>query len=57
VLKAQEGAILDAFGNIIPATKVNPGPAELVRRRATQEAIKENALIARGQQYGRTAKQ
>ena len=57
VLKAQEGAILDAFGNIIPAANASPGPAELVRRRASQEAIKENALIARGQQYGRTAKQ
>ena len=59
ILKAQKGAIVDAFGNIISGEGADPQKsiANKMRQQASREAKEENALRERAKEYGRTAHQ
>lgn len=59
VLKAQKGAIIDAFGNVINKNPDDPNKsiASEMRTQANKKSIEENALQSRAKENGRTAHQ
>lgn len=59
ILKAQKGAIVDAFGNVISGDEEDQQKsiATKMRQQASREAKEENALRDRAKEYGRTAHQ